>query len=89
MNGWSAIGPQPGDEAQLEPRTLGCARECWDRPAVTVVEVGIVNITVRLGDGTEITTHRDNVARRTTRSPRSTTKTQEQPMTGGEEVALW
>ncbi len=86
---WGAIGPRPGDEAQLEPRTLGCARECWDRPAVVITEVSIVNITVRLASGQEITTHRDNVARRTTRSPRSTTKTEKPVMTGGEEVALW
>lgn len=49
-----------GDKGWLRPRTLGCARECWQQPAVTVLRLSLADVTVRLPDGREISTARDN-----------------------------
>ncbi len=66
-----------GDTVYLVPRTLGCARECWQQPQCTVVRIAPPNITVRLPDGREITTHEHNAVHRLPGGQRSPKKSPE------------
>ncbi len=66
----TAIPLRPGDAAYLIPRNPGAPRAAWSRPACVVVRVDPTEITVRLVDGTEVSTHRDNVTRTLPTEPR-------------------
>lgn len=54
---------RPGETAYLTPKTRGAPRVAWSQPACTVVATGPGTITVRLEDGSEVTTASANVVR--------------------------
>lgn len=80
-----------GEKGWLRAKTLGCAQKCWQQPAVTVLSVNHAEVTVRLPDGREISTARDNFTHTRPRAPRRIrAKANPKPATqGAEEVPLW
>lgn len=85
--------PVAGDTAYLTPRTIGAPSAAWKEPRCTVVRVTTPEVTVRLADGTELTTHQDNVvSRRPDRRDRRRTTPAPRPrpaLADCEEVPLW
>jgi len=81
-----------GESVYLTPNTLGAPTAAWRQPKCVVVRVAQTQVTVRLDDGTEVTTHQNNVVRRLpNRIRRRLTKPAARPpMVGGaEEIPLF
>lgn len=79
------------DEVYLTPRTLGCPSAAWKEPHAVVIRIDGFQMTVRLDNGHEVTTHADNVVRRRPEhAPREVHAKPRPPMPPGfEEETLW